>query len=378
MRAFFRWLRRARFTYQPLISVRISRARLEHNFAQFVRLLGDRAVAPVLKSNAYGHGLIPVAKLFDRLNPPFMVVDSFYEALVLQNEHIRTPVLVLGYTSAHNIARQKFSGVSFALIGIEHVREVVARLTVPQAFHLKIDTGMHRQGILVSQLDETIKLLKRNPNVRITGVCTHLADADGPVPDFTRMQIKVWNRVVERLHAVFPQLSQVHVANSAGTQFATEIRANSARVGLGLYGIDPAAARSLDLKPALQVVTQITAVRTIQPGEHVGYNTTFTATRPTRVATLPIGYFEGLDRRLSGNGSVSVHGKPALIIGRISMNIASIDITDLPEAKAGDPVIVFSQNPSAPNSIAQAAVRCKTIPYDLLVHIAQHLRRTVV
>ncbi len=379
MRALFRKLRRARFAYEPLISVRVNRRYLEHNFAEFSRLLGEHSVVPVLKSNAYGHGLVPVAAIFARLNPPFMVVDSFYEALVLRNERVRTPLLVLGYTSAQNIARRRFVDVSFALIGIEQVREVAAALTAPQEFHLKIDTGMHRQGILVSELEQVIKLIKGNPNIKITRACTHLADSDGPDPEFSRMQIKVWNRTVERLRAVFPDIKHVHVANSAGTQFAKEIDAHISRVGIGLYGIDPAnRAGKLDLRPALELVTQITSVRTIAPGEHVGYNTTFTAKRPTQVATIPIGYFEGLDRRLSGVGSVLVRGQACPLIGRISMNISSIDVTDLPEAKAGDEVVVFSQKPSDPNSIENAAKLAGTIPYDLLVHVAQHLRRTIV
>jgi len=386
MRALFRKLRRARFAYEPLINVLVYRKRLERNYESFKTSLGKQKpaceVAPVLKSNAYGHGLVPVAHIFDRLGAPFMVIDSFYEALVLRNEHVRSPLLVMGYTPLSNVKLKRLQDVRFVLMGIEQVQEIAEGLHVPRRFHLKIDTGMHRQGVPLDQLDRALSLIKSNSKVQLEGVCTHLADADGPDELFTHKQIRTWNDVVAKVSGAFPDIKYKHVAATAGTTFSSSIDANVARVGLGMYGLttSPRAGGpgAPVLEPALALTTRVTSLRTLQPGERVGYNVTFTAKRVSKIATIPVGYFEGLDRRLSSIGVVEVRGTLCPIAGRVSMNICSIDVTDLPDVAVGDPVTVYSADPGKPNSIAQAAATAHAIPYDLLVHIAPHLRRTIV
>jgi len=243
---------------------------------------------------------------------------------------------------------------------------------------------------MVHELDEAIKLLTQNPYVKLEGACTHLADADSSDTLFVEQQIKVWNRIAATLRTRLPTLRYWHVAASAGVRLSGQIDANVARVGLGLYGLSALSRDAVpqktrrdpsptsNLAPVLSVTTMITSIRTLRPGQHVGYNGTWTAHRPARIATIPLGYFEGLDRRLSNSGFVQVGGVLCPIVGRISMNIASIDVTQVPAATVGDRVIVFSADPSAANSIAGAARLANTIPYDLLVHIPQHLRRVIV
>ncbi|MFH0830727.1 MAG: alanine racemase [Parcubacteria group bacterium] len=377
MRALLRRLRQARFRYEPLIKVRIKRAALEHNYAVFTRELTGVCVAPVLKSNAYGHGLVTVAKIMDQLNPPFMVVDSYYEALVLRNECVRAPLLVIGYTPLANIVARSLPKVAFTIVGPEQLEQISRGLRVPRVFHLKIDTGMHRQGIPAELLGQAQQLIQANPNIQIEGLCTHLADADGPETEFTRKQVDRWNKLIAKQRFMLPNLRFSHVAATAGTTFAQGLDANVARVGLGLYGITSPGMR-LDLRPALELVTVVASLRSLEPGECIGYNCTYRVMAQRRVATIPVGYFEGLDRRLSDKGSVRIRGRDCPILGRISMNITSVDVTNVPGVQVGDEVVVLSSDPGHANSIARFAQLAQTIPYDLLVHIPQHLRRVVV
>ncbi|MDB5237369.1 MAG: Alanine racemase [Parcubacteria group bacterium] len=364
-------------THQPLIEIGISRENLLHNLHTYQAQYPKLSFAPVLKSNAYGHGMCLIARLLDKENIVFFMVDSLYEARTLRHSGIRSRILVLGYVRPEDIARNHLRDIDFAIVDIEQARSLSTIAHRPLRLHLKIDTGMHRQGIMPGDIPEVISLIRSNRHLQVVGVCSHLADADGPNSENTDKQVAVWNENVGTIAAAFPSLQYRHISATKGAAWAERAGTNVGRLGIGLYGFDTAYDGNAPLKPVLQMRTFITSVRTLGVGDFVGYNATYTATRPVRIATVPVGYYEGIDRGLSNIGSMQVRGSRAPIAGRVSMNISCIEITDIPDAKQGDEVIAISRDPADQNSVVQMAHLTGTTPYVILTHIPQHLKRLV-
>ena len=374
MKDFFRRARKARVQYTPLVSVRISHNTLRNNLAAFQRAFSDVKIAPVLKSNAYGHGLVEVARMFDHDELPFFCIDTYAEALVLRNEGITTPLLILGYSLPENIVHSRLRDVAFTIASIDALRAIAAE-RVPFECHLKIDTGMHRQGIALGDIENALSILSHNPHIHVAGILSHLADADGSDPAFTQGQIRAWNECVARIRAAIRTLRFVHCAQTAGSRYAHEIDANIIRLGIGLYGCDAA---TVAVEPALELVSLVSAIRDVREGEKIGYGATYIAPRDMRVATIPLGYAEGIDRRLSNKGSMLVSGMTCQIVGRVSMNMTTLDVTDVERVRVGDEVIAISRRRSDANSCEAIARLCDTIPFEILVHIPATLRRAIL
>ena len=320
-----------------------------------------------------------MAKIVDKENLPFIIVDSYHEAVVLRNEGIGTKILIIGYTPLDNILKQKLRNVAFTVVSLEQLQEIAKNLKRPARFHLKIDTGMHRQGLVPVSLDYAFSLIHGNPSIIVEGVCSHLADADGRQEEFTKGQIKIWNEIAERCKKTFPGILYFHLSATGGTSYSKEVKANVLRLGIGLYGIDPTEnTRIENLKPVLEMKSVISGTKTIEKGEQVGYGVTFEAQRQMRVATIPAGYYEGIDRRLSNKGFFKMGRTFCPLIGRVSMNISTIDVSEVPGATINPPVTLISSNPADKNSVENMAKSAGTIERDILVHIPQGLRRKVV
>ncbi|MBX2866441.1 alanine racemase [Candidatus Kaiserbacteria bacterium] len=365
---------RSKKKYERLIKVVIDSAAIKHNLSVF-QTQYNVAVAPVLKSNAYGHGLVEIGNIVDTEEIPFICVDTFFEALTLRSSGIQKPILIIGYTPHETIVHNKLRNTSFAVISLEELKRL-ATSKKPASIHLKIDTGMHRHGVHVEELHEALNLIAHSSLI-LEGVYTHLADADTKGSTLTDTQIDAWNTAVQTIRSHIPTVTYFHCGHSAGSFYSKHIDANGIRLGIGLYGVN-VGLDDLDLKPALEMKTRITSIKTLKQGETIGYNGTFTAEKDMRVATIPVGYNEGLDRRLSNKGSVLVHGTVCPILGRVNMNITSIDVSQIPDIKLDDEVTIISGDKTQPNSIEHLAKLCETIPYELLVHIQSTLYRKVI
>jgi alanine racemase len=413
MKRLLSWFRRDKPGYDPLISVTLSRGRLIHNLHEFMRIAPGHQVAPVLKSNAYGHGLLEVARILEHENNilkkgspraklrtnvspchgpcpmPYFVVDSFYEASRLRAARIRTPILVIGYTRPEIILHSRIPRVHFVITSIDSLRHLGgSSLLNPHLLnrkipiHLKIDTGMHRQGLLPEEIEEAEKIIDNSPHIIVTGICSHLADADNADPSFSESQIHIWNRLVTRMRLIFPTIEHIHISNTDGHRFVSDSYATFSRLGIGLYGLTDGNAFSppLNLKPVMQVTSTISGIKKIRRDDAVGYASTFKAEHDMTIATIPFGYYEGMDRRLSNNGFVLVGPEHAAcpIIGRVSMNITTIDVSHVPNISAGTEVTIISDGAQDYNSIVSIAKRCSTIAHEIAVHINGSLRRIVV
>jgi alanine racemase len=364
-------------TYRPAVEVFIYQENLLHNLHVYQQKYPQLLFAPVLKSNAYGHGLVQVAKILDKEKIAFLVVDSLFEAKILRNEGIKSPILVIGYTCVENVYSDKTAKIIFTITSLEQLKEISHSLKKEKEFHLKIDTGMHRQGILPDQIKEAIKIIQQNKKINLTGLCSHLADADNTDKNFTKLQITEWQRAVEIFKQNFANLKFFHLSATAGIAFADQIFANVARLGIGLYGINVSLENKMDLKPVLEMRSVISAVKKIKSGESVGYNATYVTKNEMNVATVPVGYFEGVDRRMAGLGFLQVQNILCPIIGKVSMNITTLDVTMVPGIKLNDSVSVISKIRQEKNSVENIAKEIGTIPYEILIHIPQHLRRII-
>lgn len=386
------WLSRQRFPYEPLITVSISRKNLIHNLNEF-RKIAPRVrfgatdgslgmVAPVLKSNAYGHGLAEVLSIL-RHEPhiPFLVVDSYFEAVAVRACGVRIPILIIGYTRPQTIMSSRLRDTVFTVSSLQTLQELESTLH-PIPIHLKIDTGMHRQGVLPEEIEQASDLLSENTDIVLRGICTHFSDADDSDPSSTEGQIKVWNKIARRFKEEFATLRYLHASATDGHRYTGDIEANVSRLGLGLFGLADGAAFKpvLDLKPVLRMDAIIASLKKIRRDQTVGYGNTFHAQGDMTIATVPAGYYEGVDRRLSNIGCIGINHEevPCPIVGRVSMNITTVDVTHVPHVAVGMRATVVSDRAANANSIMGMAKLAGTIPYEIAVHIPASLRRIVV
>lgn len=359
-------------SYIPLNKIEISKDALIYNNNLLQKMHPNSGICPVLKSNAYGHGLKQVAQIFDELNCPFLIVDSLYEAYELHKLHIKTPILILGYTDPRNFSVKPLP-FHVAVFDIATARMLNACQKGCNV-HLFVDTGMSREGISMNDLPLFLKELSSLKNLNVVGLCSHFADTDNMQSQkFTQQQIKQFKNALSLLQKYGYSPQWRHISASAGAYTINDPTFNMIRAGLAWYGIG-----HISLKPVLQFTSTLAQIKRIKKGEKIGYNCTYTAKKDMIIGLLPAGYYEGVDRRLSNKGSVKMRNVACPIIGRVSMNMTTIDITDLPHPQIGETVVIYSSNPQDLNSIAQASQTAETIPYDLLVHLAHTVKREVV
>lgn len=367
--------------YRFLNTISIDQAKLISNY-RYLQLLSPKLqIAPVLKSNAYGHGIVEIGQIVDRLNPPFICVDSLHEAYRLQKAGIKTPILIMGYIDPENLRFKKLP-FEYAVYSLNYLKAI--HRYQPQAkIHLKVDTGMHRMGIKVSELDQFLKQLKKISDLKVEGLMSHLAMTHGPLFE---LQLKNFQLAQKKLkkHGIYVARSDLAASLAASEAILdSKVRAkiakvsNLIRVGKALYGYsltvdDP------NLQPILTLATTIAQIKQLKKGEMIGYDSTFKAKKPMTMAVLPIGYFDGVDRRLSNCGLVKIASIYCPIVGRVSMNITTIDVSKVPEVRVGDEVIVYSPDPKDKNSISKTADICGTIPHEVLIHLASSTNRIVV
>ena len=322
--------------YEALNRLEISRTNLRKNYRYLASLNRKIKVAPVLKSNAYGHGLVTVAKILDPLNPPFFCVDSIYEAYELYKAGIKSKILIMGYINPKNLAVKPlpFSYVAYSL---DQLKEIL-RYQPEAGVHIFVDTGMHREGVLLSDLPALVSGVPGEGIKNIEGIMSHFAASDQPKRPETKQQVVNFKKSVSILekNSIFPKWR--HIANSSGLLnnkiLGLDAISNLSRSGIAIYGIDPEG-KNRRLKPTIKFITHIVQIKKLAVGAKVGYGLTYTVKKPSLAAILPVGYNDGVDRRLSNQGRVWVNGSACPMIGRVSMNITTVDVTGLKNVKVG-------------------------------------------
>jgi alanine racemase len=312
------------------------------------------AVIAVVKANAYGHGAAPVGLALEQAGATMLACADIEEGIVLRQAGVRVPILVFGALSVSDLDGLFEFSLTPTISTPSAARAVqagAAKHNTTLAYHLKIDTGMNRLGFRHDNLRRTLPELFASPNLKLDAVYTHFAMADAPespVFDQQRQNYEAALRVVDDLvcHGTAARSSSYlrHAANSAATLRDSRAWYDVVRPGLLLYGIvPPPLASTLPLQPVMSLTSRIVAVKGLRPDEGVGYGWRFTANSPRTIAVVPAGYADGLDTRLSGRGQVLVRGKRVPIIGAVSMDMITVDVTDLDDVQPGDEVVILGR-----------------------------------
>ena len=367
-------------TYETHNRIEVSRAALVHNLHLF-RELTNKQVIPVLKGNAYGHGVVPVANALKGQNIPYIAVDGYFEALRIR-EVSKQPVLVMGAIKPENFAKLKYDNFTF-VVQDEATIDALGQTNKKIKVHLECNTGMNRYGASPADVARLATRILGYKNLELEGVMSHLADADGPDPVTVYDADDLFDSCVEAVRATGANPTFIHVAQTGGGAVSASKYANTARLGVGLYGINPFAKshyahqKLSGLRPALKLISTITKVTQLEKGDKVSYSYTYTAPKRMTIGVLPLGYYEGLNRHLSNKGSVKVHGKQMPIVGRVCMNLTMIGL-DGTNAKVGDEVVVYSDDPKDANSIDAIASKHQLFNYWLLTSLSSDVRRVLV
>lgn len=367
-------------TYQPLNTVELSRSALLGNF-DLLKKLSPGEVIPVVKANAYGHGLREVVQILKARQFPYLAVDGYFEALKIR-EVSRQPVLVMGAIGTENYSHLETTGFSYVVSSLLTL-EALARRRRKVTIHIEVDTGMHRHGVDLSQLGRLLKTVRAHPQLQLEGVMSHLADADNADNSYTEAQVAKFDQAVEVVLRAGLKPKWLHLAQTPGSAKVKSKYANAIRPGIGMYGInpltppDPAYKKLQALRPVMSIKSRIGLVRHLKPGDRVSYNGIFKAKKPMRMGVLPLGYSEGIPRSLANQGLFKAGRHYLPVIGKVCMNHTMIDLkaTTLRE---GDPVIVISNNPKDKNSVRQLCQRFNYFNYRFLTAISPTIRRVIV
>ncbi len=373
---------------------RVDLGALRRNFRAIREFLGSGAAAgalatghppsivAVVKANAYGHGAEAVALALEAEGARLLACADIEEGIVLRRAGVRAPILVFGALSVSDLDGLFEFSLTPTISTPSAARAVeaaAARRGVTTGYHLKIDTGMNRLGFRHDNLRRTLPELLASPHLRLDAVYTHFASADDPERTlFTdqREHFEAATRVVAELGA--PGVPR-HASNSAALLRDSRVWYDMVRPGLLLYGIvPPPMASTLPLEPVMSLTSRVVAVKGLRPGEGVGYGWRFTAAEPRTIAVVPAGYADGLDTRLSGRGAVLVRGVRAPIVGAVSMDMITVDVSDVPDVTPGDEVVLLGrQGPESWQQIdaREMAASIGTIPWEVVCRLGTRVER---
>lgn len=350
---------------------------IRHNARLFSEMVGkDCKVVPVVKANAYGHGDIEVTKALNEIGYDFFAVATAHEGQRLRVNGITGEILILGYTALQDLEIVVANDLIQTVL-CEDYAEMLESFGKPVRAHIKIDTGMHRIGFDFSDIEHIERIYKSNV-IKAEGIYTHLCASDSPEQsdiDFTNLQKDKYFSVVNALREKGINVGLTHIQASYGMMNYPEIKADMARLGITLYGVLSDMNNTLryekpDIHPALSLKARISMVKDLQKGETVSYGRLFTADKNMKVATVSIGYADGIPRDYAQRGAfVLVNGHKAAVIGRVCMDQFIIDVTDAGEVKQDDVAVIIGKDGDAGISVEEVAQRCGTISYELFVRL---------
>ena len=358
--------------------IEIDTKAIENNYRAFRSIISKNTkLMAIVKSNAYGHGLLDFSRTISDLGADWLGVDSITEALKLRKNGVVTPILVLGYVLPELIPVAIKNNISITVSNFETLK-IIKNSTGSEQLkvHIKVDTGMHRQGFLLSEQKKLMPKIKDlKGKIFVEGLYTHFAAAKNPnFPDHTMKQIeefKKWKEILKK--AGFNPIS--HAAATSGTIVYPESHFDMVRVGISLHGLWPSqdvkkfAEKKMKIFPTFTWKVVISEIKKLPKGSRVGYDLTEELKRNSRIALCPIGYWHGYPRSMSGKGFVIVGGKKVKVLGRISMGMTVIDITDVPKARVGDEVILIGSSGKERISVEDFANQAGTINYEVVTRI---------
>jgi alanine racemase len=379
--------------------VEISADALRENIRQFRKLLDGKILCVCVKANAYGHGLVEASKIFLEAGADWLSVNSLYEARKLRESGVSSPIYILGYVPFCDLEEAVDLNTRIVVYNKETVLKL-SEIGKPVKIHLKVETGNNRQGILTDEIVDFAKFVKKFPNIEIEGVSSHFANIEDTTDhSFAEKQLARFNDAVKKLESEGIKIPIRHMANSAATILFPKTHYEMVRIGISAYGMwsshetyvsslgggsGGSGGDKFNLTPAFTWKTKIAQIKKVPAGEYVGYGCTYKTEHDTKLAILPVGYYDGYDRGVS-NGHVLICGKRAPVRGRICMNIIMADVTDIPEAKLEDEVVLIGKSGGTAGessgetiTMEQFASWASTINYEITTRVNERILRIVV
>jgi len=355
----------------------IDLAALRRNF-EIISNICDCIVMPVVKANAYGHGLEKVAACFESAGAEWLGVARLEEAMLLRQAGIKLRILVLGYTSPLRVAhaiKENIALTAYDFSVAKDYAEQAQKLREKLTIHAKIDTGMGRLGIPFGQAEQFLSVIQSSPSLLLEGLFTHFAVADEPHKPFTQNQLAHFNQIVAKLEQQNKKPAFVHASNSAGALAYPQARFNMVRVGIALYGLPPSKDVPLpaEVQPVLSWKTRLISVKTLPPGHGVSYGFNYFTQRAERIGVIAVGYGDGF-RRVEGN-KVLIHGIETPVIGSVCMDQCMLQLDEIPEAQIGDEVVLIGTQNGRKKTATDLARLWGTINYEVICGLAARMPR---
>lgn len=374
-----------------LVWVELDREAPDYNLRELRKGLKKGTIlCAVVKANAYGHGMKEMIPLLPSAD--WFAVNSLEEGIELREIGEKRPVLVLGHVPLDVLQEAVARNLDLTVYNRETL-ETLAQLDLgsigPARLHLKVETGTGRQGILPEQVEGFVGRLNNLPGARLVGVSTHFANIEDTLNhDYAQAQLDRFGDVLNILDRLDIKADFIHAAATAAGILFSKTHFNLVRAGIGIYGLWPSRETYLstllghrpepDLRPVLTWKTRIVQIKDLPEGSYIGYGCTYRATRPIRVAVLPVGYADGYDRKLGNTAYVLIRGKRAPVIGRVCMNLAMVDISDIPQAGLEEEVVLLGRDGEERVSAETMAEWAGTINYEIVTRISPLLPRRVV
>ena len=349
---------------------------LRHNYEHLRRRTHPARALAVIKADAYGHGAVAVGRELEAAGVDWLGVALVEEGTELRRGGVEAPILVLGPAQRPQLPlfrRYRLTPTVSSLEQLAAWREFTDGNARRQPIHLKVDTGMNRLGIGVDQCVTALETVRASPGLELAGLLSHLADAEQPESPHNAQQIERFAALLERLRPDERECVELHLANTSGALHQPASRHSLVRLGLGLFGFDPAG-REAGLRPVLAVKARLVSLRQVAAGAPLGYGGRRVTARPSRIGVLPIGYADGYGWRLSDRAEVLVGGRRAPVVGAVSMDLTLVDLTDT-DAELGDEAVVLGRQGGDEITAVELARLAGTIPYEILCGLQVRLPR---
>jgi alanine racemase len=373
--------------------IEIDNSALTHNIHQFRRLIGKkRRLLATVKANAYGHGIAEIAGLALQAGADWLGVHSLDEGVFLREKNVDCPILVLGYISLDGLKEAIENDLRLTIYNLETLERLARLHPYPKEkvhLHMKVETGTYRQGVREEDVIAFVQKVNECPDLVLEGISSHFANIEDTTDhSYARYQLENFQRICLMLRNRGIEIPVKHIACTAAAILFPETYFDMVRVGIGLYGLWPSKETYLScllqnrepirLKPVLSWKTRIAQIKKVPKGAFIGYGCTYRTTRETRIAVLPMGYYDGYSRAFSNVSYVLIKGQRAAVRGRVAMDFVMVDVSDIPGIEVEEEVILLGENESERISADQLASLAGTINYEILTRINPLIPRIIV
>ncbi|MCD6426606.1 MAG: alanine racemase [Caldisericaceae bacterium] len=359
--------------------VEIDLKKLKNNFDKIKKISGGRKIIGVVKADAYGHGAEKISKALEEWGIDFLAVASFEEAMRLRRAGIKkTPVLVLGYVNPSALKEAAINNIHITLFNVRFIEKLHSyegkhTLNV----HINVDTGMGRIGVFPEEVLDTANEIKNMENVNFFGIYTHFSTADSD-PEYLQVQLARFKRILYELGSRNIKPKLIHAANSAAILNFNETLFDAVRPGIILYGLSPFQKDNHAFEPVLSFKTRVIYVKRIPSGTSISYGRRFISKKKMIVATIPVGYADGLPRALSNKGEVLIKGKRVKILGNVTMDQTVIDVSGIPNVHSGNEVVLIGKQGDEEITATEIAKKIGTINYEIISRIGKRVERIYI